>query len=356
MLTIPSEHKIGSIYLMLGQKCNFNCKYCIQCDMKNNQEQKVLSLKTKQYLWHLIKIRPNDLPKIRLIFWGGEPFIYLDVIKSVIEEFGDKFSYWTVSNGSLLTKDIVDFLNNNQIGVSLSYDGCNTKTTRRIDITNNKEKLALFNNIQLRAIDSVISAYNYDYIALFEDCYKKFGNIPVTCEFLNVTWEMPNDLYNFDLDKYKTNIANAGMIAYQHILNGVMSNYTKLFFPVLNKICDIKDTDEFNFVPNCNQFYRVINIDLQGNIYGCHNCNDIVSYAGEDRIIGERKYQNWLRSRFNNKCSDCEYLRLCKGSCPLELNTENGKYMCDVYKIYYRACLDLARNLNSFSEPVDLEV
>lgn len=356
MLKIASEHKINSVYLMLGQQCNFRCKYCIQCEMKENIDSLHLSRRAREYIWHLIRIRPECEPKLRLVFWGGEPLLYFKLIQELVSEFKDTVSYWTVSNGSLLTQEIVDYFNLHKIGMSLSYDGINTKITRGIDITEKEGFLELFNSLKLRAIDSVISAYNCDYMSLFENCKAKFGDIYIACEFLNVTWDMPKNLYSFDLNKYRNSLKIAGLVAYRDIIEGRISNYTKLFVPTLERICSLSDTETFNFIPNCNRYYSSLSMDLIGNIYGCHNCNNIVSNVSEDRINGEKKYQMWVRERFNPVCCDCEFLRLCKGSCPLGLNTNNGKYMCQAYKLFYQTCIDLAKNLNNYSEPVDFEV
>lgn len=104
---------IKAIYLKFGSDCNLNCKYC--------------------HAEHVpIKFNPEILPVLkklnltRVNFGGGEPLLYWDKIKETVRYLGDGIQYKFVTNGVLLTNDIVDFCNKHEIYCYISIDGINS--------------------------------------------------------------------------------------------------------------------------------------------------------------------------------------------------------------------------------------
>lgn len=58
-----------------------------------------------------------------LLFTGGEPFLYFDWIKEVMEKYKGKFTYSFNTNGQYLTFDVCQFLSNYIVNLNLSVDG-----------------------------------------------------------------------------------------------------------------------------------------------------------------------------------------------------------------------------------------
>jgi len=65
-----------------------------------------------------------------LNFYGGEPLLASDLIKEAVSflkqknrDFGKKSHYSITTNGTLLTEEIIRFLNENKFSVELSFDG-----------------------------------------------------------------------------------------------------------------------------------------------------------------------------------------------------------------------------------------
>ncbi len=86
--------------LVLTNKCNLNCSFCYQD--KQSYEK---NMKTNDWL-NLI----NQLPAYsRITLTGGEPLVYSD-FKNIFTEVATKFDCNIITNGLLLTKDIIDYI------------------------------------------------------------------------------------------------------------------------------------------------------------------------------------------------------------------------------------------------------
>ena len=101
-----------TIALVLGMECNFACRYCFEGSQKGG---KTMADATADQLVTFIKQRfgPNK-KKLLLQIYGGEPLLYRKRIlylarrlKPLVEKRGGELKIDLVSNGSLLTRQVV---------------------------------------------------------------------------------------------------------------------------------------------------------------------------------------------------------------------------------------------------------
>jgi len=102
----------------ITEDCNINCKYCYEKNTKNptymNWEQ------FKKQLKHVSK---GD----KVILYGGEPILNWILIERICQENITKDYFVSITtNGLLLTNQKLKFLIDNNIEVSLSFDGIKT--------------------------------------------------------------------------------------------------------------------------------------------------------------------------------------------------------------------------------------
>jgi uncharacterized protein len=103
------------VSIILGLDCNFACTYCYEGSMKGKH---TMSDDTADQLIAYSKSRfTPDKKKLTLDFYGGEPLLYTKRIKYIakrlkpyVEEQGGTFRFSLVTNGSLLTPEIVNEL------------------------------------------------------------------------------------------------------------------------------------------------------------------------------------------------------------------------------------------------------
>ncbi|MBQ9887390.1 MAG: Cys-rich peptide radical SAM maturase CcpM [Lachnospiraceae bacterium] len=124
------ENNVEMITLQLTQQCNFRCAYCpytIASEDRGHSAKRMTFEMAKKGVDFLLTHSANVKDPV-IGFYGGEPFLEFDLIKKVIEytkkKAGGKFFGFTVTtNGSLLTEDKVQFLEENSVIVMISLDG-----------------------------------------------------------------------------------------------------------------------------------------------------------------------------------------------------------------------------------------
>lgn len=332
-MKLYTEMDISRIYIVMGLKCNFNCKYCYEKHMKHNDYE--VSDKVINYLKRLVELKPFASKKpIHILFWGGEPLLYINVIKKFIDELqGLPFTYGTVSNGFLFTPEIVDYFNNHNIGVAISNDGVNTKLTRNIDILQISQKVDIIKNINNLAIDSVISAYNYNYLQTIDYVYEKINReVPIAFEWLHCDKNTPKELYTIDYDKYELYLDDYFNRINQCVENNITSQFVN---DILGEVSSLYYTSNV-LEPRCGQMRNTLNLDLQGNIMACHPSTILGSVDSEysDMV---KKYDKEINQAFSFcDCGNCEYLMICKAGCPLELPCDGKLAICKAKRIYFK--------------------
>ena len=67
----------------------------------------------------------NTNDDVQVDFYGGEPLIHFNKIKQILDGVRDipQLKKMILTNGLLLTQDIVDYVIENHIQVSVSFDG-----------------------------------------------------------------------------------------------------------------------------------------------------------------------------------------------------------------------------------------
>ncbi|MCF6289479.1 MAG: geopeptide radical SAM maturase [Desulfobacterales bacterium] len=99
-----------TVAVILGMECNFACPYCYEGSMKGRYAMDdAVADQLVVFLKDLFVRRKKK--KMTLDFYGGEPLLYLGRIislagqlKPFVEEQGGEFSFYLVTNGSLLTR------------------------------------------------------------------------------------------------------------------------------------------------------------------------------------------------------------------------------------------------------------
>jgi uncharacterized protein len=102
-----------NVSVILGLACNFACQYCYEGDLKHGQSMTpATAAQTVAFLQERYAARQRN--KLTLDFYGGEPLLYEDLILDIarplqafVQEQGGQFRFSLVTNGSLLTREVV---------------------------------------------------------------------------------------------------------------------------------------------------------------------------------------------------------------------------------------------------------
>ncbi len=109
--------------IQLGLSCNYACSYCSQAfQIADAMVSKLADV--EQFLTKLDGWIAQATEKIEL--WGGVPFLYWAKIKLLIPALAERFPaarFSIVTNGSLLSREKINFVAAHDIGITISHDG-----------------------------------------------------------------------------------------------------------------------------------------------------------------------------------------------------------------------------------------
>ncbi|MBR1691358.1 MAG: radical SAM protein [Lachnospiraceae bacterium] len=105
-------------------KCNMRCKYCYVEEKKIFENMDLSKIdKIVDFILHIC-----DDKDLQINFFGGEPLLNYDFIKAFIEKMECRLDvgieYYMTTNGTIVSDEIVSFIKEKRIKLSLSWDGC----------------------------------------------------------------------------------------------------------------------------------------------------------------------------------------------------------------------------------------
>lgn len=122
------DEPFNTLSILPNNICNFSCSYCYSADGRSNKKL------SKEDISSTIQnfIDPDRLEPQKIyisIFGGGEPLISWDLVKHAIiysHELGEKFGFTVrislVTNGSIISGEIIDLLKKYDISVTVSFE------------------------------------------------------------------------------------------------------------------------------------------------------------------------------------------------------------------------------------------
>lgn len=346
-----NESRIGRVFLKFGAACNFRCRHCIQEPSAESKAEPVVSEKVYKYIERLASARPPERGRLNVMLWGGEPLMYWNAIKAVVERLGDAVGYSMTSNGALLTDDKVEYMNERGIHYTLSNDGAQTARVRGVNVLEDEAVRRRFLRLNSRAIDAVIHAYNQDYQALIGYVQRKAPGTHLFTEPLSCTWDMPEDIYAFDAGKYRASLRKMCEQAKADLIAGKRSFAEALAAASARRVMD-KIYEECQGVflpadpwPACGQVRNVMNLDCAGNVYACHNIDEKIGTIDDDYdTLVERYDAKW---KLPKECERCPAAYFCRGGCPYAQGQKGREKTCEMERIRHE---EILRFVASFAD------
>jgi sulfatase maturation enzyme AslB (radical SAM superfamily) len=122
---------LSSFTIILTDQCNFDCIYCYPKMRRKRLDSTLLSRALD--FFHRFFAR-----ECVIHFYGGEPLLAFEKIKQTVDQIKRlsinrriKVRYSLTTNGSLLTDDVLDFLEDHEFSVLLSFDGLAQDISRK---------------------------------------------------------------------------------------------------------------------------------------------------------------------------------------------------------------------------------
>lgn len=111
----------AELLLMISQDCNLRCKYCYATGGSYGEKRRFMDTKTAEKAIDVA----FSLGNIKsIVFFGGEPLLNFELIKHLVNYTKKRdIVYGFVTNGTLLTDEMIKFFKKNNFYITISLDG-----------------------------------------------------------------------------------------------------------------------------------------------------------------------------------------------------------------------------------------
>jgi uncharacterized protein len=132
----PMPFPLTTMVLNVTNQCNLSCGYCYEygedkiVDTENGRQPKFMNEETARQSVEFMLEESGEIETVHLTFFGGETLMNFPVLQKTVEyarqragELGKGVEFSLTTNATLLRPDIIEWLADNEIGVTVSIDG-----------------------------------------------------------------------------------------------------------------------------------------------------------------------------------------------------------------------------------------
>lgn len=130
----PQPFPLQTVVMNVTNQCNLSCSYCYEYGEDRiatpEGKTKFMSEETARTTADFLLNQSPGRRAVHLTFFGGETLLNFKVVKSTIEyartraaEMGKYIDFSMTTNATMLTSEIISFLAENNVGVTVSIDG-----------------------------------------------------------------------------------------------------------------------------------------------------------------------------------------------------------------------------------------
>lgn len=354
---------MSTYWINVTDNCNLNCAYCYQTIREKNN----MTEETADKIISSIDSAKEETNNI--LFFGGEPMLNFNIIKYISGEIKKRninARYAWTSNLVLLTDEMIDFITDKGVAVSVSIDGKEETYNRNRFSGNNKKVFdTVINNLnRLKATEyenirilKVLAVNNYK--SAYEDILflDSFGfNIQLNLD-MNIAdkpADRPGATETIDPKIYKQEFKKILLHFYKNrsksftYLNHVIDTFKYLFYD--------KNSAEREASFKCTTPDNIImSFDTHGNVSPCHFINELsytelrpFVYTDSSSLknelttnpcffdLSEAEKLNRIQTDIQTKnCRDCKYIYACIDSSLGYIDN-----YCYMKRLRYRTGLD----------------
>lgn len=336
----PSDKstRINVLKIQLGLNCNYHCKYCSQSTYRKNNHP----VASKEEIDHFFEmfdkadIKFISEPKIEL--WGGEPLVYWKALKYLVPILHKRYpdaDIAMVTNGSLLSKEKVDFLYDNGVSITISHDAQGFSMRDDVNPMDDPKMKEIWLYAMNKAKEKnlrfgfnvVITPINCNIFEVRDYFYKNFSpDVSFGFEGVVNYHSEDNKVYMFDAKKkeiFRQSIFQALTEEWEGDTWGSLKNRVIQMLEYLVHGIPAKYISARCSSPSPTNLV----VDLKGDVVACQNNNPEDFSIGHLEDYNNVKTDCMLHWSLRPNCPSCPFLVGCRGACPI-LNT----------KEYYKNC------------------
>lgn len=354
-----TQFPLTTIVLNVNTGCNLSCTYCYKEDLDTPAKGRKMAFDTAVRSLDLLLKESPDQKTYNIVFFGGEPLSNLRLIRDVVEhaeprfaELGKAVNFSLTTNATLLTEEIVDWLDAHRFGLTVSMDGPkalhdrNRKTVGgkgSYDVVAAKSRM-LLDRYRSRpvgtrvTVTAGVTAIEEIWDHLKNDIgFAEVGFSPVTSG--------PMTAFNLNGDELQEvfeGMKALGRRYHQEALQG-----RNIGFSNMHQMMQDLYEGRSKALP-CGAGVGMLAVDHSGELNLCHRFtgSDMETFGTVRDGIARERLSGFIEARADRTgkgCSTCRIRNLCSGGC----YHESYAHFTDPLKPTYHYC-DLMRDWVDF--------
>ena len=367
------DYKYIHLLYVPTMACNMKCKYCYLEDNTIDEKTKYTPLETLEYAVN--KFKENNVIPFNISLHGGEVTTlpkkdFHDIIefisnyyienRKIITDAGFKIGTPHIKTNLYDLNKHIDTIKEFNVSISGSLDlPFKMHDEYRVTKGNKKTLDKILENIEL--LKDIPNKKKVS-ATIFKEHYKYLDDIIKDIKYLHKNTCLDMNNFNF-------------MIGFDYNSNGILHHITEEeqveLYNRMHKEFDGTDLDygvngpwfdEFGpgYCTNCdNCGEKFFLLEKNGDIYSCvrgqknkdYYYGNIYTNTVEEilKTAYQKIFINHNKLSFNDECSKCGYLYLCKTGCPFVKNTYNSNksYTCKLQQLMYK---DRGYNKDKFND------
>ncbi|NTU60103.1 MAG: radical SAM protein, partial [Deltaproteobacteria bacterium] len=126
----PAKVPLSTLVLEVAQACNLRCAYCYAGGGSYGGEPRLLDAALARKAARFLVDSSGDRDPVTLVLFGGEPLLNEPALRAAVEEgeraaaeAGKRLVLSLTTNGTRFTPELLEFLRDHRVSVSVSIDG-----------------------------------------------------------------------------------------------------------------------------------------------------------------------------------------------------------------------------------------
>lgn len=277
-----------SLLLVLTEKCNFRCEYCVYSDKYPDEmtySQEEMSIETAQMAVDEYvqlfreRVKRGFTKRPSILFYGGEPLLRMELIKQVVDYVKNiqfDCDFYVTTNAFLLNKENAEYFVENDFNITFSLDGYKENHDRnRITVSGKPTfDIVLRHLLQYQRIKK---ENNKQSITTFNCCYDNYTDLRKCIRFF---------------EEHKSELEPI------HVVYSMISPYDTLYYNWVNE--SLQEKEGYSAEAFAKSYYE-IKKDFLDEKYNDTYEKSLTQnlFIGEFAIAVRGK---WNKQEFNNSC------------------------------------------------------
>lgn len=314
-----------SVNMTTTLKCNARCEYCYERGVKfvDFDESKLEALTA------FIKRRKRKMP-VALNWFGGEPLMnpkVIDYVTSRMVEEGIEFNSYIITNGSLLTRRVIEkkFPQWHIRGLQITLDGTEAAYEARKNYIGKARHM--FKRIIERIEWTASSGVMIDIRLNIER--KNFADVLDLIYFLQSRFDGEKNVvyYPAFLTGIDDKLTDEEKISFIKQLFRALANPNK--FSITNRLYSMPRS-----MPCMRCDPQSFSVDVYGRVYNCeHLVGRKAGSLGTVKRLSRSLNESRIDYKLRAECEECVFLPKCLGGCESDLQTGDAACLIERYII-----------------------